>query len=621
MTSVESQTAALNDRTLTQSASDAPWWSQSGGPVFWLICLIPTIPLALTHWLGLLGNSQYAFLPLPFVLVAFLYWQRAEGTIGRPESITRWTVVVAGLIAVLLGGLIAFPWLGALGFVLIAAAALSGVRGTIQRSLVSLIAPLLAVSLPSGLTDVIASIGNRGTAWLSSIFLDYFEVPHSVSGSVIRLFESEVVTSKVCGGMVAFPFFLFLAFSLVAWKRMSLWLLPVYAAAAVITTLAINSLRLVFSVIAAESMEMDLAEGWYPLGMSAIAGLLGFGLLYSFHHLFAIGFHHVEANEDSGSNPFVRFWNKFSWMNENRASEEFSHSSSRHYQDQNAPDLASPVWFGLLGAAAILTVLSVLGSFRGGSDDLQAIASSGPLFIPTENLFSDLDSNDAVQIKNYKTTADESSPDSSSTRRDDSWTGTFRGGNLTLQVTQPLSGWLEITRAYQGRGWEIIDRDTDSIELAVTTEDNGDDGKDSETNDTDLSEEPEDFNAFATVRMRSGEDSAVEGYLYYSAIGSDGKVLKTPTALSSLWQDIRSKLGIGNAGDVKTNAMVQLLVVTGDKLSPGDIRTLKREFVKYREVIEKAIIGDEPASITPRLEEQTRSISPSPRVKFNWSQS
>ncbi|KAA1259835.1 Transmembrane exosortase [Rubripirellula obstinata] len=612
MTSVESQTTASDDFRSAQSASEKPWWSQSGGPVFWLVCLVPALPLALAHWIGLLGDSQYAFLPLPFLVIGFLYWQRAEGTISRPETLSKWIVVALGLLAVLLGGLIAFPWLGALGFLLIAAAALSNVRGTIQKSLVGLIAPLLAISLPSGVTGIFASTINRSTAWLSSIFLDYFEMPHSVSGSVIRLFESEVITSRVCGGLVAFPFFLFIAFSLLAWKRMSLWLLPLYAVAALITTLAVNSLRLVLSVIAAESMEMELTEGWYPFAMSAIAALIGFGLLYSFHHLFAIAFHYVEPNTDAGSNPFVQFWNKFSWMNDNRASEELSRSSNRDDYDDFAPDLALSPWYGLLGTAALLSVLSIVGVFRGGSDDVQEIVSSGPLFNPTENLFSEISSNENFQINDYQSSADDTSSDpagSSSSRRDDTWTGKFRGGNLTIQITQPLAKWIELSRAYENSGWEVIDRNNESMELVVTDENDEDAEADNDSDLDDLAEAPEEFNAFATARMRSGDGSELEGYLYFSAIDSDGKIMETPTAVGSLSQSFWLRLGMGDSSTTKPAAMIQFLVVTPEKLSPSDIRVLKREFVKHREEVARAIAGDESAASKPGPFDQTQTQS------------
>ncbi len=562
--------------------------------MFWLVCLVPTLPLAITHWLGLLGDWRYAFLPLPFLLIAFLYWQRSEGTITRPQSAGGWAVVVIGLIAVLLGGLIAFPWFGALAFVLVVAGAMRSVRGTNQRTLVGLIAPLLAISLPSGVGEILASVLNRSTAWLSSIFLDYFEMPHSVSGSVIRLFESEVLASRVCDGFVSFPFLLFVAFSLLAWKRMSLWLLPFYTLAAVITALGVNSLRLVISVIAAESMEMDLSEGWYPMAMSFTAVLIGFGMLYSFHHLLAIAFHYVEPNTDAGSNPFVQFWNKFSWMNENRATEEFARSSNRDNKDRTAPGLASPVWLGLIGTAAVLSLLALVGAFRGGDEDFQITASTGPLFAPTETLFAKVESNDAIQIEKYETTADDVStdnPESKTGQRSDTWTGTFRNGNLTLQITQPVSGWLELTRAYKQRGWEIIDRDNDSMELAVASEKNDP----SKPND-DAMEKEEEFNAFATARMRSTDGSDVEGYLYYSAVGSDGRILETPTSLSSMWQSLRRRLGMRASFDTQAAAVIQLLVITPEKLSPGDIRSLKREFVKRREAVAQAITGEEFAS-------------------------
>lgn len=589
--------------------------------MFWLVCLIPTLPLAVAHWLGLLGHIQYSFLPFSFVLVAFWYWQRAEGTVSRPDAISSWTVVALGLIAVLIGALIAFPWFGVLGFVLIGATALASVRGVTQRSLVGLIAPLLAISLPLGLTDAFTNWVNRKTAWLSSIFLDYFEMPHSVSGSVIRLFESEVVTSRICGGLVAFPFILFLAFALLAWKRMSLWLLPVYAVAAVVTTLALNSLRLVASVIAAESMEMDLTEGWYPYAMSVIAGLIGFGMLYSFHHLFAIAFHYVEPNTDAGSNPFTQFWNKFSWMNENRALEEFSRSNKRGDSRQVDPELPTTIWYGFIGTAAVIALLSLVGAFRGESDDIQTMTSTGPLFTPTDTFFADVETNDAIKFDQYETTAsgaEANTVGSGSGRRDDTWAGEFRDGKVTLQIMQPVSGWYELSLAYRTNGWEIIDRDSSSVGLALAEKKDSKSRASRENRDgssSDAAEEvDESLSAFATARMRRTDGSEMEGYLYYSAVGSDGKVLKTPTSMGALWQNIRRRLGLNTANGGQPTALIQLLMVSQEKLSPRDIRTLQREFVKHRSVVIEAMGGEASATEKLGLKEQA-SFSPSPNSR------
>ena len=616
MTSVESELAPMDGTSQMESGpdkpvestndgnhgSDDPWWKQSGGPMFWLVCLLGTLPLALTYWIGLLGDSQYAFLPLPFVLIGYLYWSRSQSTMSRPQSVAGWSMVATAFLILMLGILVAFPWFGAFAFVLVAATALSTVRGNAQRSLTGLIAPLLSLSIPVGLAGLLSGWINRSSAWLSSIFLDYFEMPHSVAGSVIRLFESEVVVSRICGGFVSFAFVMFVAFAFMAWKRMSLWLLPIYAVAAIVVTLAVNTLRVVLSVIVAESLELDLSEGWYPTLLSAGAAIVSIGLLYSFQHLFAIIFHHVEPNNESGLNPLVQGWNKFSWMNENRAMEERSMSDRRDEGDEVEPSLAPQLWYGLIGTASLLGLLSLTAAFRSTPDDSQQLASTGPLFAVTETLFKDLDTSESFQLKEF---VPDDSPETSDTakriagQKVDQWKGEYQQGNLTLQIVQPITGWIEITRGYQSAGWEIIDRNTDSIEVALGDEEQTDTkttrrrGRDLQREEEEVEEE---FNAFATARMRGGSEGELEGYLFYSAVDRDGRVVETPTALSSMWDSLQRRLGTSSEDALKAAAMIQVFVVSPQKLSPRDLRTLKREYVKHREAVAKAIAAKEPQS-------------------------
>jgi hypothetical protein len=268
--------------------------------------------------------------------------------------------------------------------------------------------------------------------------------------------------------------------------------------------------------------------------------------------------------------------------------------------------------------AVVLSLLSLVGVFRGGSGDVESVVSSGPLFTPSQTLFASVESNEAFLLGEYKSTAND--PEASNLKsRSDTWSGKFREGNLTLQITQPIAGWIEIARGYKSSGWEIIDRDNSSVELGLTNEQDSqnpanrrtgnrmtEDDPDSENNE----EATEQFNAFATARMRSSDGSGLEGYLYYSAVDRNGAVVETPTSLSSIWQSLERRLGMENPEDTQPVAMIQLLLVTPEKLSPRDIRTLKREFVKHRDAVVEAIKGNTPVTKDPGLKEQV-SATPS----------
>ncbi len=563
--------SSLSDHIDELSGLDArgTWHSDASPVQFWLAWALPTLPLLMVYLLETVSTRPFAFTVLAFLLVGFLFWRRIDGPIRRPTGWSRWSTLGAAALAVVLAILMAYPWFSAVAFVLVAGAFLSGVPGDLRRNLVSLTAPLICILKPPFQLDVtLASWLSRSVAWFSSIFLDRFEIPHSLHGSVVQLINAEVLIADVSGGFVSFYFVLFLAFSIVAWKQVSLWLLPFYAAAALLTTIAVNTLRVVLHVFSIHAMETDLTTTWYSVGLTVASALIAFGLLYSIHHLIAVVFHFIEANQNAGVNPLVYVWNRFSVMSENLAFEDQARRESRGALSE-IETLSTPVWRIVIGFASLLTMLSIVQAIRSPESDDEAIASVEALLIPNEKLFSSINHSN-IKLGDYEFTLSDRS--TGTTLRRDTWSADFRGANIQVQVTQPLIGWWELTNGYEKVGWEILDRDT------VVADDAGIMTNDDSSNPS-----------FVYARLRQTVPTALEGYLLFSAISANGTVIDSPTALGSLMRRVRRRIGLRSADDQSAVAMIQLWAVSAEKLSPADAREIRGAFADYRDAFASAI--------------------------------
>lgn len=573
--------------------------------LFWLVAFLPTIPMSLAYAYENLFRAEFAFVPLAILWIAFLFWRRRDGQILTPGSFLQWVPIALSLALVALAVTLSYSWFSAFACVLFLFAFFSRSPDSIRPSLVSLAVPTVAMlvlpfQFDSGFTEWV----NRKSAWLASIFMDYFEIPHAVSGSVVQLLNTEILVGDVSSGVLSVYAILFVALGIMAWKRVSPWLVPFYIAAALLTCLMVNALRVIASVLAVQSLELQLSVGWLSPTMQLIGGIIAFLLLFSFHHLIVSFFHHVEQNQSAGSNPFVQGWNAFAYMDENRSLEEASRTRSWDRRRNDGSTVAGPARMGLFGVTGLLTLLSVVQAFRvEPSAAGQMIAASGVLISPTEGFF--VKPNDSqIVFDEYSFTVDEKSE--GSVLRNDVWTGTFGKAAFQLQISQPLAGWWEIERTFVGQGWELLDRDTLDVELS---DGDGQDAGGPSTVDQDSenldSTNPDDVDGdgrgkpISFARLRRTTPESLEGYLLYSALDGRGRVVDPPTAATSLWQRIGRRIGLGPAGQTEPMAMMHLWLFTSERLNASDLRDLKTDFTELRNELSDSLGNGNSSAMFP----------------------
>ena len=577
----------LIDR-LAAGRDDVQAGPRASAALFWLLCLLPTLPMTLIH-IGQLFQLRYAFLPLAVGLVVLLVWRRSETPLRRPQSMVTWIALGIALLLVLVSLLLADPWWSAAAMLFVIGSALRTVRGPLQRSLTSTMAPLLCILGPALAFDrTMASYLDRASAYFASLILDSFGlvgaegIPHTVAGSAIRLFDGEIVARDVTGGLVNFMAVLGLAFAFLAWKRMSLWLAPLYAFAAFATTLIIYTLQVAAAVLAAEWFAADTTSAFYQIAATLIAATVAALMIYSSHQLIAILFHHIEPNLDAGPNPLVTAWNRLSIMSEPRAMEDMSSYNARRPVAEPT-SLAGPLWLVLLGGAAVLVLLTGVQAATYDAGDPVALQSavSDP-FISMTALDSLPESVNELQLESVSGT----DSDPSSKMTDHTFKGSIDGAVVTVQVTQPLARWFEITGRFESDGWEVLDRDVVRISVERTVPASG---SPADERSTDASAGERYDRGYATARLRrvNGE-TEVQGYLYFSAIRPDGSIVEAPTDLGSFGSRVLGRLGYASS-DVGTQALVQMFVASPERFEPSDIRRLQTSFLNLRDHLSESL--------------------------------
>ena len=573
--SIASMLGEPNQREGAFAAGDSQ--NAVGSTWFWLAAFLPTIPLLAAYAIQTLFRVEFAFVPIAILLIAFLYVRRRDGEILRPGSFLQWVPIIVALGCVVVGALLAYGWFSAFAFVLVLFAFFSRSPDSIRPSLVPLAAPSVAILvLPFQFDASFAEWLHRKTAWLASIFMDYFEVPHAASGSVVQLLETEILVSDVSSGVLSIYAILFIALAIMAWKRVSPWLMPFYIAAALLTALVINAVRVVVSVLAVQTLELELVGGWLTPTMQTVGGLVAFLMLFSFHHLIVAFFHHIEPTQSAGSNPFIQGWNAFAFMDDNRSLEEASRTRSWERRRGEGSTVSGPIRMGLFGVVGLLTLVSIVQAFRAEPNaTTQLVSANGLMVSPGDDFFvRPVDSQLVIEEHTFV----EEEKSQGAMLRTDVWVGTFGGARFQMQVSQPLASWWEVERTFIGQGWELLDRDTLEIEL-------------SDSDDESKTAKPVSF-----ARLRQTEPDALEGYLLYSAVNQSGDVVDPPTAASSLGQRIARRIGLGsNEGD-ETLAMFHLWLFSPEKLSASDLRDLKTDFAEFRRVLVETLRESNPSA-------------------------
>lgn len=533
---------------------------------FWCLLLIAPIPLMVPYLIELWQVEWYRYFPFVFAAVGVLVYLRWDRTFSPPLGWFSWAAIGFALFMVMVAAALRYPWFATLGFVIIAWSCLNSMKGRDDATLFGLGLPLLLLLRPPFRSDnvLIAELQSI-TTWLSSVFLDVLAVPHATYGNVMMLPKRELFVAEACSGVQSVFTLAFFACVLISWKRIRLWLFPVYLLVAVILAIAANTIRVTSIAVAESWLGLDLSGGVGHALLGYLCLLIGAGLLLSFDQLIELAFHPVEGGE---VNPIARGWNRLAIQpREERSAinaEQYGRRERRFGASMRTAHVPKVVGWGFVATVAVVVIASVGQTIRSQRRQTLAVGSGQMLFAPPEDMLRGFVG--SLKIKEHQSSRGNTNPDLGA--NSDSWMCEGDGVQAQIVLSQPYSGWKELCVCYEGGVWNLVNRTErlpDEDDIA------GPDG------------------SYAIGRFRTKDESGHNAYLFFSAIRPDGTVMAAPTRLGSLGTRFMHRLDYGGVWELDDVMMLQMWAVSNGRLSPETIQRLETDFVTARTMVLEAV--------------------------------
>ena len=531
---------------------------------FWLLSLLVSLPMLYPYLTEMWSQEHYQYFPFCLLAVAWLIYTRWDGEFHPPRSWVAWTAIAVAFALILLAPLTLYSWFAALGFVVIATCCLSSMRGRFDKSLVGVAVTLwMLVKLPFRADQTLVAELQKTTTRLSSVVLDLIGIPHATSGNVLRLAGRELFVAEACSGIQSVFTLAFVASLLVSLFRIRLWLLPFYLIFAVVLALAANILRVSLIVIADVWYEVDLASGWAHDAVGYACLLIAIGLLLSFDRLAVILFHGIDEQNGTGrTNPVMRLWDYLALQAEDFELEEHEGLASSDSRRNFVTNLVDRMPIKIAFAVVLLLIggfsaMSVAASQR----QKIAVGEDGLLFEPPPSLISG--THNILSVTAH--TLERGGKDARLGKNSDIWECSLEGHPVKAQVvlSQSYRGWKELCVCYEGRDWNLVDRSVRKADSPV----------EDEVYET----------SYALGRFKMGDEA--NAYLFYSAIRPDGKVLPALTQLGALANRFAHRFDMSGVWELDDVMMLQMWIVSDEKLSPDAINALESDFAKFRSIV------------------------------------
>lgn len=553
---------------------------------FWLGLILASAPLLLPYFTSMWDNPTYRYFPFAIASVLWLGYLRTDGQFYPPRGWFSWLSIAIGLVMIVFGTVVQFPWFAAVAFTIFCAAMLHAMRGPEDDSLVALALPLLTIVQLIRADALLVRQLQHITTWMSSVLLDTLAVPHAVTNNVIQLADRELFVAEACSGIQSVFTLSFLALLMIAWRRRRVWMAPIYLAIACLLAVFANVIRVTVVALVANSYQFDLAEGWPHDLLGYIALTLAFAFMLSFDYLIATLWHQVP--EESEFNPLVIAWN---FLSLSPSEEQGGRGTQRSVLDLIDRDRSSSSFqwaqrlignrfaqVGFACLAGIVCLASLTQVIRSRRPANLIRSDKALVFDPPTNLIDD-----SVQVLTYV--------DHQASRgfeipglgaNSDVWQCTWEDLNIQFVLSQPHQGWHELCNCYERLDWLLLDRTIQS---------------------------PEDFESFEIVAnnpdamastyviARFKRGPLQHGYLIFSGIGSDGTLVDAPDALSAFTHRVWNRIDTTGVWDQNEVLMFQMWITSPEKIKPRRLQTLQEEFVTVRASVADAVAENAGRSI------------------------
>lgn len=561
----------------TDSGEQVPLWA-----CFWLGLLATTGPMLWIYFVRMWQLPHYQYFPFVILAVLWLVWQRSDRRFYPPAGILSVLGLLTGGAALALGWSIRSPWLVVLAFVCFSAACLASMRGERDPSLLYLALPLLLLlRLPLSYDQLLVIQLQGYTTSLASVLLDVLSVPHTAIYNVLQLPDRELFVAEACSGIQSVFTLAFIASLIVVFKRRRLWLAPLYWMLSALLAVAGNVLRVTTVAAVAYWFDLDWASGWSHdlLGYTTlmIAGLF----LLSFDQII-VGFLHPTIRSASAAsyNPIVQAWN---WCVDDGSTVNAADAyyirainaaapptkRNRRLGDWLEQRKSKPVFYATVILALAMTGVSVSRArlvtpldFEGGN----GMFVEGMIWAPTGDHFDEISNH--FTLSNYESARDGEDPVLGNNADSWSYSRVFPSGETVhgqFTISQSYTAWHELCLCYEIRNWKLVNRKA-HLE----------------------SEEGSDLETTSYASALFSRENNHQGRLIYSCIDEAGRIVRPPPKPGRL----RSRLD--DAWDASETAsdtmmMIQLWIVTGEKLEPEIQQAIARDFQQLQTEIAEEV--------------------------------
>jgi exosortase len=434
-----------------------------------LLILASLLPFAVYYLFHLWRTKpHYQFFPLLLVGCGVLFWHRwprSSGRIRPSWSASLWWS--AGLAFLVLAVLLSSPWLAGIAALLTVAGVLLWLQGHgTWRDWLPVWAILWLVIPPPLGWDLLfiqrlQLSTSRGASWI----LDAWGVQHLMEGNVLVVPGHRLLVDQACSGVNStFVLLAATALFMVAYRRPLVWAGLMLLGSVVWSALS-NIVRVVAVAVAQTWYGLDWSSGWQHevLGF----GTLGFalGMLVSLDRFLAFFLGPVTPFEDGPDAPLLAWDSRVNWV-----TRLWNRCAGGHDPVTASPQPDSSVWIGgsdprnpdgpwwsrwfAAGFVAAAVMFLVIGFLpppsHGQPREIVLDQGRADLFEQT-----DLPATLAgwTQV-GYAT--EQHGRDMAPFRH--LWR--YQDGviEVLVAVDYPFRGWHDLTRCYEGVGWQVVER-------------------------------------------------------------------------------------------------------------------------------------------------------------------
>jgi exosortase len=440
----------------------------------YLLAIGMQLPMVILYYRSLWHKVHYTWFPFAFLVTAAFIWTRWPKANRQPfiESTFSNVLLVAGLLAGLMGVWFLEPWFAAMSAILLVTSLLARTMDSdTGHSMWTAALPLyVTLTLPFNGDMQLITWLQRVAAQLTSRLLDLIGIGHYLPGTVIQMPGKEYGIEQMCSGVQSFFTLLFVAVAFVVWMRRPWFRSLLLIAAAVFWAIFMNTISILLIPIFDVYFEWDFSTGVQHAILGYCTLALGIFLLLSTDQFLMFMFGPVESSSGHAG-PFGRFFTRV-WNNL-LAGEDDDEDIKKRKRRREPLTTVSRIFAWAVAVPLILAsayvLIDVFKSYSAPGKQRISFFNTNVIYPFTE---TDLPERyDDWELLKYEPETRSRSSDLG--LRSDGWQYQSKQPAYRCHISfdQTFPGWHELTRCYLNGGWKFEQSDRVRRDEATGNED------------------------------------------------------------------------------------------------------------------------------------------------------